>query len=90
MEVLEGQVSHVVFSGRRAEDMALRFKYAGVIGPGPATSWKIDHDTERAFRLALQATPAPGTLFIVPTYTAMLEVRGVLARLGYVKQYWEE
>jgi lipid II isoglutaminyl synthase (glutamine-hydrolysing) len=30
------------------------------------------------------------TLYIIPTYTAMLAVRGELARQGFAPQYWEQ
>ncbi|MGI8824051.1 MAG: MurT ligase domain-containing protein [Chloroflexota bacterium] len=87
VEMLAQHVESVVFSGTRAEDIALRFKYALAL---PADdSWWIDRDSRKAFEIALSSTPHGGTLYIVPTYTAMLDVRGVLARLGHVKTYWE-
>ena len=89
VEMLEGRVASVVFSGRRAEDLALRFKYAGVI-PGSPAGLEIVHDTEAAFRRALALTPEGETLSIVPTYTALLDVRATLTRLGHVRPYWEE
>jgi len=30
-----------------------------------------------------------GELIALPTYTAMLALRDILARRGYVRQYWE-
>ena len=38
---------------------------------------------------ALTATPPGGTLYVVPTYTALLEIRGELERRGYARRYWE-
>jgi UDP-N-acetylmuramyl tripeptide synthase len=90
LEMLNGSVSSVVCAGTRAEDMALRFKYAGVIGKDSGTVWEVLRDTERALRRAVQLTPRGRTLFVVPTYTALLDVRDTLARLGYVRPYWEE
>jgi UDP-N-acetylmuramyl tripeptide synthase len=90
IETLSGHVAHAVFAGQRAEDMALRFKYAGVTATLGMPEWSVEHDTENAFRLALTATPPGSRLFIVPTYTAMLDIRSTLVRLGYVKQYWDE
>lgn len=89
VEMLAGCVGTVVFAGSRAEDMALRFKYAGIIGPDFPPE-EITHDTAAGIRRAVELTPPGETLFIVPTYTAMLDVRDTLARHGYVKQFWEE
>jgi lipid II isoglutaminyl synthase (glutamine-hydrolysing) len=90
VEMLDGFVSSAVFAGTRAEDIALRFKYAGVIGAGSGTLWEINRATERALRRAVELTPPGKTLFVVPTYTALLDVRNTLSRLGYVKPYWDE
>jgi UDP-N-acetylmuramyl tripeptide synthase len=90
VEMLQGHVERVSFAGRRAEDIALRFKYGGVVGERTVPAWGIEHSTESALRQAVDAVPTGGKLFIVPTYTAMLDVRAVLVRLGYARQYWEE
>ncbi len=74
IERLAGLVSTLVVSGRRADDLALRFALAGI---EPAA---VDTDTRSALRSALLATPAGGRLEIVATYTAMLEVRELLAQ----------
>lgn len=89
IEMLHGRVASVVFGGIRAEDMALRFKYAGVIDSGARPLWEIMHNTEQGFWRALEVTPPGEPLFIVPTYTAMLDIRKTLTRLDYVKPYWE-
>jgi UDP-N-acetylmuramyl tripeptide synthase len=90
VELLRGRVASVVFAGTRPADMALRFKYSGVIGAGESTQWEIVGDTETAFRRALSITPPQRRLLIVPTYTALLDVRKMLTRLNYVKPYWED
>ena len=69
--------------------MALRFKYAEVT-TGQAGDSHIEPNTEAGLRRALAGLNVGDVLFIVPTYTAMLDVRGVLTRLGHVKPYWEE
>jgi hypothetical protein len=43
-----------------------------------------------ALDAALERTPAGGTLYLLPTYTAMLEVRALMARRGYVAPFWED
>jgi UDP-N-acetylmuramyl tripeptide synthase len=84
-ELLADGAASTVVSGRRAEDMALRLKYAG-FPPG----LPVVPDAGVALSLALRETPPGENLFVLPTYTAMLEVRELLARRGGVARYWEE
>jgi UDP-N-acetylmuramyl tripeptide synthase len=90
IELLSGGLESVCFAGRRAADMALRFKYADLLDGAQPPRWNVVFDTEAAFRQALAWTPTGARLFIIPTYTAMLDVRGMLTRLGYLRAYWEE
>lgn len=89
VEMLQGHTETLVFAGTRAEDMALRFKYAGVLEDEARGRWTIERDTGRALRTALERTPSGETLFVVPTYTALLDVRQVLTKMGYARAYWE-
>jgi len=84
-EMLAGHTGLLLASGRRAADMALRLKYAG-LDPDPV----LESNVERALGRALSLTPELGTLYVVPTYTAMLQVRRILARWGHRPQFWEE
>lgn len=85
-EALAPAVDHAVITGLRARDLALRFKYAGlarertevVEGWGPAI--------ERALALA----PRGEEVVVLSTYTAMLALREALAKLGHVRQFWED
>jgi UDP-N-acetylmuramyl tripeptide synthase len=74
----------LMVSGLRAEDMAVRLKYADL----PVGS--IIPDREQAIKAALDATPAGETLYVLPTYTAMLEIRKTLSDLGYTHPFWED
>jgi UDP-N-acetylmuramyl tripeptide synthase len=85
-ERLAGRVATAVISGTRAEDMAVRLKYAGV-EPGALIA---EPDLARALDLALGRLPAGATLYVLPTYTAMLELRAELARRGWVRPFWED
>jgi UDP-N-acetylmuramyl tripeptide synthase len=77
-EVLAGRVRHVTCSGTRAEEMALRLKYAGIEAQ-PA----VDRDLGRSLDQAVATGGAGGTpLYALPTYTALLELRDLLARRG--------
>jgi UDP-N-acetylmuramyl tripeptide synthase len=89
VELLTGRVASVIFGGTRAPDMALRFKYGGVITGKSDPTWEIAPTTEAAFRHALGLTPPGGRLIVIPTYTALLDVRDTLSRLGHVRAYWE-
>ncbi|MDP8952431.1 MAG: MurT ligase domain-containing protein [Actinomycetota bacterium] len=71
-------------SGIRAEDMAVRLKYADLaVGA-------VIPEREKAIKAALEATPAGETLYVLPTYTAMLEIRKTLSELGYTHPFWED
>ncbi len=79
-EALPERVEWVTVSGIRAHDMALRLKYAGL----PPERMDLEPDLERALDRAVARTP-PGTLLcVLPTYTAMLALRRILARRGLV------
>ena len=84
-EVVQPRTAAVVAAGTRAEDLALRLKYAAFGDDVP-----IERETEAALARALAATPVGGTLFVVPTYTAMLEVRELLAHDGGKGRFWED
>jgi UDP-N-acetylmuramyl tripeptide synthase len=82
-ELLVGAARRITCSGTRAPEMALRLKYAGLEPESIAVEDRIGNSLERA----LAATD--GELFALPTYTALLELRKLLARKGLAKDYWE-
>ncbi len=82
-ELLEGSVARVTCAGTRAPEMAVRLKYAGI---DPAL---IDVHDDVAASLDRSVATAPGRLFALPTYTALLELRTLLSERGLVKAYWE-
>lgn len=79
------KIRFVITSGIRAEDMAVRLKYAGL----SLGLLSIEKDVKKALDRALGYTPDGGLLYILPTYTAMLEVRDALHRMGHARQFWE-
>jgi len=81
----EAALRGIVVSGVRAHDMAVRLKYAGV-RPGLV---KCLPSLGRALEVALSATGPGETLYVTPTYTAMLEIRDIISRGGFVPQFWE-
>ncbi|MDR7523213.1 MAG: MurT ligase domain-containing protein [Armatimonadota bacterium] len=85
-EMLRDRARAVVVTGLRAEEMALRLKYAGV-APDRIV---LDRDGARAMERARGLLRAGERLYILPTYTAMLHLRAVLARKGYVRGFWKQ
>ncbi len=83
-ERMKGVAQDVTVGGRRAYDLALRLKYAGV-GVNA-----IEPAISPALAKALDRVPVGELLCIIATYTSMLAVRGELARQGYVPTYWEQ
>ena len=82
-ELLAGRVRNVTCSGTRAEEMALRLKYAGIDAP-----ISVERDLERSLDAAV-AMGDGAPLYALPTYTALLELRGLLADRGVAKR-WSE
>lgn len=72
LEALAGHNSQVITAGIRGADMAVRLKYAGVPSQRAA-------DLDAGLDALLAATPKGETAYILPTYTAMLEIRKLLA-----------
>lgn len=81
-ERLAGRPLHLVASGDRADDLALRCAIAGL---APRT---IDADPDRALDAAIAATPSGGRIEVVATYTAMLAIRALLAARTGARPYW--
>lgn len=84
-ERLAGRVAHAVATGTRAADLALRLKYAGLGG-----ALTVESTPEPALDRALAATPPGGRLFVLPTYTAMMTLRGLVATRGGRRAFWEQ
>jgi len=84
-ELLAAGAADIVVAGTRAEELALRLKYADL-----SAMPRVVAGAREALAAALAATPAGETLHVVPTYTAMLEVRELLARRGGERPFWEE
>lgn len=74
----------ITVSGSRALDLALRLKYAGI----GSSRIKIEPELKQAFEKALNCTR--NKLFILPTYTAMLQIQKILVKKGIKKEYWKE
>jgi UDP-N-acetylmuramyl tripeptide synthase len=67
----------LVVSGDRVYDLALRLRYSEN-NPSSNLNLIVEEDLRQAIATALEYTPVNETLHILPTYTAMLDVREVL------------
>ena len=83
-EMLASRVRRVTCAGTRAGELAVRLKYAGV----PPDRLHVVAGVAAALDAALAEAPS-GRLYALPTYTALLELRGVLAERGHTVPFWE-
>jgi UDP-N-acetylmuramyl tripeptide synthase len=90
-EILVGQVSCLTISGHRADDLAVRLKYAGVLGSIPSSGTvTVLGGLADALDGAVSGAPVGGTVVAMVTYTAMLELRSLLVRRGHARAYWDD
>src|SRR5919197_271711 len=78
-------LERLVATGDRAAELALRFKYGGL----DDDAIEVLPELEEALDRGLELTPPGGELIVLPTYTAMLGLRKIVARRGFTRQYWE-
>jgi len=81
-EFLAGRVRRVVCAGTRAGELAVRLKYAGV------ERQRLVVVPELADALDAAHADGSGPLYALPTYTALLALRDLLARRGVAPEYW--
>jgi UDP-N-acetylmuramyl tripeptide synthase len=84
-EPLLERVEHLVATGDRAAELALRFRYGGL----DESAIEVEPSLERALARGLELTPAGGELVVLPTYTAMLALQRLVAARGLARPYWE-
>ena len=85
-ELLFGRVTSLTLSGDRAHDLALRFAYSGF----ETDRMHVETDVHAAVDHALEAAPAGATIYALPTYTAMLDLRADLVERGVAHAFWED
>jgi UDP-N-acetylmuramyl tripeptide synthase len=81
-ELLAPRVRRIVCSGTRAEELAVRFKYAGIATERLEVVPSLDAALDRA------VSGGEGPLYAIPTYTAMLELRAQLVERGVATSSW--
>lgn len=84
-EPLLPRVRRLTATGERAHELALRFRYGGL----PADRLHVEPDPATALDAALSALPAGGVLEVLPTYTAMHEIRAHLVARGAAGEFWD-
>jgi UDP-N-acetylmuramyl tripeptide synthase len=86
-ELLAGRVRSATCSGTRAPELALRFKYAGVV---PARITVIEDLAAALDHVAADCLDGGGKppLYVLPTYTAMLSLRELLVARGEASSSW--
>ena len=85
-ERLCGTTQQIIVSGTRAADMQVRMQYAGV---DRQQITRIDRIAD-ALDATLAAAEAGHVVYVLPTYTAMLELRAVLTQRGWVAPFWQD
>ncbi len=81
LSALSAKIAQVIVSGDRAQDMRLRIKYAGI----PDERISVERDYEALIK-SLEGQDKP--VFIMPTYTAMLELRQALIKHCGGDEFW--
>ena len=82
LTALSGRIQRVIVSGDRAADMRIRIKYAGI--DDAAIETQTDY-AKLVEWIAGQELP----VYIMPTYTAMLELREAVIRHCGGSEFWE-
>lgn len=77
----------IIFSGTRAKELMLRFKYAS--GGDAACNTMLVEDYASVIREVTSRNRENHPVYILPTYTAMFEFRKKLARRYKIRKFWE-
>jgi len=77
-------LERVIVAGDRAAELALRFAYGGL----DRSRIEVVPELGAALDRGLELAGAGGELMVLPTYTAMLALRGIAADRGLVEDYW--
>jgi UDP-N-acetylmuramyl tripeptide synthase len=84
LEDLKSYKGKIIVGGTRADDMALRLKYAGL------EDVLVESDNNKLIEAILVNSTKRSKIFLLPTYTAMLDLRAKLtAQDTKTKEYWK-
>lgn len=82
LTAIQDNLTEIWVTGIRADDMVLRFKYAGI----PIGKIKVIKDYEVLIQEMI-SQQAP--VYMMPTYTAMLDIREKFSKNFGFKEFWE-
>lgn len=85
LQGIQARTDFMYTSGQRAEDMAVRLKYAEI----DTNRIGIVKDYRELIDTALSKTPEGHNLYILPTYTALLDIRNILKEKFGLKEFWK-
>ncbi|HEX9062328.1 MAG TPA: MurT ligase domain-containing protein [Clostridia bacterium] len=85
LEEYQDQMVNIYTSGTRAEDMSVRLKYAGIFSDRITTL----KDYKELIREGISKTDEGECFYILPTYTAMLDIRKILSSMYNLKEFWK-
>jgi UDP-N-acetylmuramyl tripeptide synthase len=80
-ELLRGRARRITCAGTRAEEMAVRLKYAEL-----DAQIEVERDLGDSLDAALDSA-AGSRLYALPTYTALLDLRDILSRRGLADRW---
>ncbi len=82
---IEDKVYNFFGAGIRAEDMSVRLKYAGIESKKII---KIKNNSD-LIEKGLESINENESFYILPTYTSMLNIRGLLVEKFNLKEFWK-
>lgn len=85
LSFMQNKIRKFFISGSRAEDMAVRLKYAGI----KTDSIIIEKNNNALIDSMIQSSKEKETIYLLPTYTAMLGIRQSLKERYNLKEIWE-
>ncbi len=85
-EMASGRLSSAICGGERSQDMALRLKYAEVVEPQALETTYLG--SREVLEAALKQTVTGDGIYVFATYTAMLDFRMTMTKLGHAPPYW--
>lgn len=78
-------INKIIVSGKRAEELALRFKYAGM---NPDIIY-MDKDYNSVIDSTITDNTDGLPVYILPTYTAMFDFRKALSKRYKIRKFWK-
>jgi hypothetical protein len=75
----------VIATGDRAAELGIRLVHGGLA----EERLEVVPELKRALDRGLELVEAGTDLVVLPTYTAMLALRGILTKRGMVRPYWD-